>query len=175
VVPFKRCIRKLEFIAVIFFVFLFSGLKAQKQEEFVFVEDTMTLSGTKRVLEGAYVEVVLRDLHVLRLYKTADHHIYLRMLVTSNFYFDKVGPLEILSGNLTYTAKQVRQFMVSKNMGLFITEVFSNYLSTLRNEGISDLVFNQAKTKFSRSDTQKIKRMATYFQNVYLSETKKKN
>jgi hypothetical protein len=36
-------------------------------------------------------------------------------------------------------------------------------------------VFNQAKTKFSRGDTQKIKRMATYFQNVYLSETKKKN
>jgi hypothetical protein len=156
-------------------MFLFSGLSAQKEPEFSFVQDTMTLTGTNRVLEGEYLEVALSDLHVVRLFKTRDHKIYLRFMVTSNFYFDKVGTLEILSGSKTYSAKEIRQFMVTKNSGLFVTEIFSNYLTTIRNEGITELVFNQATTRFSRNDTRKIKKMAEYFQNVYLSETKKRS
>lgn len=135
----------------------------------------MTLSGTTKVLEGDYLEVVLRDLHVVRLFKTADHHVYLRFIVTSNFYFDKVGTLEILSGSKTYSAKELRQFMVSKSRGLFVTEIFTNYLTTLRSEGITAILFNQARTNFSRVDARKIRRMADYFQNVYLTETKKRN
>jgi hypothetical protein len=155
-------------------MFLFCSLNAQKENEFVFVEDTMTLSGTNRVLEGEYLEVVLRDLHVVRLFKTADKKVYLRFIVTRNFYFDKVGTLEILSGSKTYSAKEVRQHKVTKTSGLFVSEIFVNYLSTLRAEGITALVFNQAKTNFSRGDTRKIRRMAEYFQNAYVGDTKKK-
>jgi len=167
---------KLQSLSAWLIFFFFSvHVHAQKETEFQFVKDTMTLNGSDRVLSGEYLEVTLKDQHVVRLFKADDNHVYLRFIVTRNFYFGKSGPLEILSGSKTYTAKNVTQHKVNKTRGLFVTEIFTNYLSTIRDEGMTGLYFNQAETDFSRGDSKKIKRMAKVFQQAYLSATTKKN
>lgn len=133
----------------------------------------MTITGTDKVLEGEYMEVVLRDQHVVRLYKADDRKVYVRFIVAKNFYFDKVATLEILSGSKTYPIKNAHQWKVNKTRGLFVSEIFTNYLSTLQAEGMTALLFNQTLTKFSRLDTKKIKRMSSAFREAYLAEEKK--
>ena len=148
-------------------------IQAQKNFDFHFVRDTMTLTGTEKVLEGEYMEVQLRDQHIVRLFKADDRKVYVRFIIAKNFYFDKVATLEILSGSKTYPIKNMRQWKVNKTRGLFVSEIFTNYLSTLQAEGMTALLFNQAVTKFSRLDTKKIKRMSTAFKEAYLAEEKK--
>lgn len=164
------------YLFVLLFVVIVTkqNLLAQKSDkEFQFIQDTMTLTGTDKVLEGEYLEVVLRDQHVVRLFKATDRKVYVRFIVAKNFYFDKVGTLEILSGSKTYPIKNCRQWKVNKTRGLFISEIFTNYLSTLQNEGMTALLFNQAVTKFSRQDAKKIKKMSATFKTAYLAEEKK--
>jgi hypothetical protein len=85
------------------------------------------------------------------------------MIVTKNFYFGKTGVLEILSGSKSYYAKETTQFKVSKTSGLYIVEVFPNYLSTLSDHGITGLIFSEAETDFTRQDAQQIKAIASAF------------
>lgn len=150
-------------------------VQGQKDKVLSFVRDTMTLTGTEKVISGEYLETTLRDQHVVRMFLADDQKVYVRFIVARNFYFGKNGSLEILSGSKTYTIKNLTQYKVSKTRGLFVSEIFTNYLTTLRNEGMSSIIFNQAETKFSRLDTKKIKRMAAQFQDAYLATNNKKN
>jgi hypothetical protein len=159
-----------------FFVFyFFIGLvSAFSQTELVleFKEDTMTLNGKGQVLEGKYIETTLKNFSVARLFKTDDNRYYLRFIITTNFYFDKVDVLEIKSGSKSYYAKDTKQYKVDKNAGLYIIEVFPNYIGTIKNYGITGLYFAQAETKFTKQDANQIKKMAAFF---YEAITTKKN
>ncbi|MCC6371488.1 MAG: hypothetical protein IT236_10830 [Bacteroidia bacterium] len=145
------------FILVPFFII------AQEAKEIKFVPDTMTLTGEQKVLQGEYVETTLKNLSVVRLFKTKDNHYYIRFMVTTNFYFDKVDMLEIRSGNKSYYAENTKQFKVSKTIGLFIAEIPKNYIAQLKDEGITSIVFGKAETDFTRQDASQVKKIARYF------------
>jgi hypothetical protein len=125
-----------------------------------FISDTMTYTGEKKVLQGEYAEVTLKNQTVVRLFKSNDGKIYLRLTVTENFYFDKVAMLEIRSGTKSLYAKNTRQHKISKTRGLFIIEVFSNYLDTLKDYGITGIAFGQAETDFTKQDARQVKMLA---------------
>lgn len=137
--------------------------KAQDSKEIKFVADTMTFTGTQKVLQGEYVETTLKNLSVVRMFKTGDNHYYLRFLVTTNFYFDKVDMLEIRSGNKSYYAENTRQFKVNKTTGLFIVEIYKNYIAQLKDEGITAIAFGKAETDFTRGDASQVRRIAKHF------------
>lgn len=153
---------KLRYSFILVFLFFFKG-QAQFICENAFVQDTMTLPESGKVLEGSYVETPLKDLSVVRLYRTTDDKFYLRMIVKKNFYFNKVGVLEIRSGSKSIYYKNNKQYKVNKTTGMFITEVQKNYLSTLKDEGITSLYFAEAETDFTRQDAGQIKKMAKCF------------
>jgi hypothetical protein len=135
----------------------------QDKEGFVFVHDTMSIPETGKILEGDYVETTLKNLSVVRLFKTADHKYYLRFIITKNFYFDKVDVLEVKSGNKSYYSKNTKQHKINKTQGLYVIEVFRNYLGTLRDDGITGLVFAKAETDFTRQDGNQTRKMAAMF------------
>lgn len=138
------------------------GVSAQ-EGVLAFTPDTMTLTGSNKVLNGEYVETTLKNFSVVRLFKTSDKKYYIRFLVTANFYFDKVDVLEIRSGKISYYAENTKQFKVTKTMGLFIAEIPRNYVAQLKDEGITSLYFNKAETDFTRQDAKHIKQMARFF------------
>ena len=71
--------------------------------------------------------------------------------------------LEIRSGNKSYYAKESKQYKINKTTGLFIIEVFKNYISTLKDEGITSIYFAKAETDFTRQDASEIKKMSKCF------------
>jgi hypothetical protein len=152
----------LRFSFFLFFLIFFNS-KAQFICENAFVQDTMSIPETDIVLEGSYVETPLKDLSVIRLFKTLDEKYYLRMIVKKNFYFNKVGVLEIRSGSKSIYYKNNKQYKLNKTTGMFFTEVQKNYLSTIKDDGITSLYFAEAETEFTRGDASQIKKMAKCF------------
>lgn len=149
--------------SLFYFIFIFFSGKSQFVCENSFVQDTMSLPESGIVLEGEFVETVLKDFSVIRLFKTTADKYYLRAIVKKNFYFNKVGILEIRSGSKSIYYKNNKQYKIDKTSGLFITEVQKNYLSTLKDEGITSLYFAEAETEFTRQDASQIKKMAKCF------------
>lgn len=128
-----------------------------------FVKDTMVIPESGKVLNGEYLETTLKNGSVVRLFKTDDNKYYLRMIITKNFYFGKTAELEIRSGSKSYWAKNTTQHKVTKTSGLFLLEVYKNYIGTLKDYGITSIVFSEAETDFTKSDANQIKAIAKCF------------
>lgn len=149
--------------AIICFVLTCYNVTGQTKFVPSFVQDTMTIQGTNKVVEGEYVETVLHDLSVVRFFKTNDGRYFVRFIVTRNFYFDKVAMLEIKSGSKSSHEKDTKQFKVSKTSGMFLVEVYRNYFATYKDSGITGIVFGDAETDFTKQDVSQIKKMADFF------------
>ena len=132
--------------------------KAQNNCELI--KDTLTLPAEHKVVEGEYVQTTLKNLSVVTLFKTNDNKYYLKILITEDFYFDKVGVLEIKSGSKSIYPKDIRQYKVNKTKGMYVIEIFKNYIFTLKEDGITSIVFNKAETDFTRQDAEQIKKIS---------------
>jgi hypothetical protein len=152
----------------IFLLLNLIGLKnlAQDNCEANFRSDTMSLFNNGKILEGSYIETTLKNGSVIRLFRTNDNKNYLRILVSENFYFDRIDMLEIRSGHKSYYAADSKQYKVNKNKGLFIIEVPKNYVAQLKDHGISALDFAHATTHFTKSDSKQIRTICSCFYNI---------
>ncbi len=148
---------------LLLFTFLTLVANCQEKVELSFVRDTMSFFPEKKILEGEYLETTLKKFSVVRVFKTADERFYIRLLVTENFYFNKVDVLEVRSGNKSYYVKNSKQYKVDKTKGLFVFEVYKNYLAQLKDEGITSIYFAETETDFTRQDAHEIKKMFKYF------------
>ncbi len=149
---------------IIFYFLLFSlYASSQADKNAAFVRDTMSMPETGKTLEGEYVETTLKNLSVLRFFKTDDNKYFLRFIVTKNFYFNKTGVLEIRSGSKSYYAKNAKQYKIDKSAGLFLIEVQRNYIGTIKDHSITSLVFGEAETTFTKQDAAQIKTLALFF------------
>ena len=150
---------KIKFI-LFYFIFLVSLYKGQINCDAAFVKDTMSVPESGKILEGEYIEVTLKDLSEVRIFRTTDDKYYIRFIVKQNFYFNKVDILEIRSGSKSYYVKNTKQYKINKTTGLFVVEVFKNYISTLKEEGMTSLYFAKAETDFTRQDAKHIKEIS---------------
>lgn len=138
---------------------LLSVINTTAQECAPFQTDTMSIPGSGSV-SGEYLETKLRNESMVRILKTANNKLYLRIIVTRNFYFNKIDMLEIKSGNRSYYVKNTKQHKIDKTHGLFVTEIFRNYLGTLKEYGITGIVFGGAETDFTKQDASQVKEIA---------------
>ena len=153
------------FLIIFSFIFTLEN-KSQINCETAFVKDTMSLPDLSKTLEGEYIETTLKDFSTVRIFKTQGDKFYLRFVVKKNFYFNKVDVLEIRSGSKSIYPKDVKQYKINKTTGLFIVEVPKNYITTLRNDGITSLYFAKAETDFTRQDTRLIKEISKCLYDV---------
>jgi hypothetical protein len=148
---------------LVFFVTLFYLFSASAQEkcETTFVPDTLTPPGSSVTLTGQSVEATMKNLSRVKLFKGDSGQIFLQFKITENFYFNKIDILEIQSGTKSYYAKDTKQYKLSRSQGQFTIEIFRNYVWTLKELGITALVFGSSKTEFSKQDTKEVKKIAT--------------
>jgi hypothetical protein len=146
--------------SIVYCLFSLTTVLCSAQEACAFTPDTMGIPGAQKTLDGSYIETTLKNRSQVRFFKATDGKLYLRLIVTENFYFDKVDVLEIQSETKSYYAKQTRQHKVDKSHGLFLIEIFPNYVTTLKEHGITGISFAQAQTRFTRTDARQVKAIA---------------
>lgn len=128
----------------------------------------MTYFPENKLIEGEYLETTLKKLSVVRIYKTEQGKFYVRLIVTENFYFNKIDVLEIRSGNKSYYVKNSKQYKIDKTHGMYVFEVFKNYLAQLRDDGITSIYFAETETDFTRQDGIQIRKMfKCFFDSVF--------
>lgn len=145
------------------FCFLLSFFISQAQNKCNFIPDTLLIPGSNKVVNGEYIEAQLKNGSTVRFYKVTGGKLYLRMTITENLYFDKIDKLEIQSGSKSFYAKDTKQFEVGKATGCYVVEIFQNYVGTLKEDGITGIVFGKAETSFTRSDASQIRQVAKCF------------
>lgn len=126
-------------------------------------EDTLFLPKESKAIAAEYMQANLKNGGNLRLYKTRTNKLYLRLVVTENLYFDKVDLLELQSGSKSFYAKDTKQVGVDKSSGAFVVEIYKNYVYTLREDGLSRLVFGKTETSFGRGDGSQVRQLAKCF------------
>ncbi|MES2681175.1 MAG: hypothetical protein V4635_14875 [Bacteroidota bacterium] len=149
----------------VFFYFILSAFifKSQNKCEMSSMTDTIINSKKEKVTRGEFIQATLKNKSVVQLYKLSDNKYYLKLIVTENLYFDKIDNLEILSGSKSYNEKNTRQYELNKSAGYYVIEIYKNYVATLRDEGITGIIFGKAETNFTKQDANQVKQIAKCF------------
>lgn len=136
-----------------------------------FKSDTIFIPKDKKTLQSEILETTLRNGSVVQLIKAPNGKLYMKLIVTENLYFDKIDQLEVKSGSKSFYVKDAKHYQYDKHKGYYIFEIYKNYVVTLKDDGLTGLLFGKAETEFTRSDSNLIKKSATCF---YASLTEKK-
>jgi len=143
--------------------FLTLFLLGQAQSNCSFSNDTVYIPAEKKTLEGEYVQTILKNKSAVQFFKVQNGKFYLKMIVTENLYFNKTDMLEVRSGNKSFYAKDTKHFEYGNHTGYYIIEIYKNYIATLKDEGITSIVFSNAETKFTKQDRNQIMQIAKCF------------
>lgn len=114
----------------------------------------------------------LKNENQIKLFKVGNRY-YLCIETRTNLYFDKVDNLEVKSGSKSMFQKSIKQHQKNKHTAFYVMEVYKNYIATLKDEGITSYVFNNAETFFGKQDIKEVKKIANcFYQTINVSHTK---
>lgn len=88
---------------------------------------------------------------------------YLKIYTFKILYFDLISHLEIISENMSIIFKDVKQIKVDNQRGVFILNVQKNYITTLKNYGITEIIFNKTKENVPKKTSKMIRHISSCF------------
>lgn len=88
---------------------------------------------------------------------------YLKIYTFKILYFDLISPLEIISENMSIVFKDVKMFKADSQRGVFILNVQKNYVTTLKNHGITEIIFNKIKESIPKKTSKLIRQVSSCF------------
>lgn len=149
--------------ANIFILILLNTLvRAQNPCLNLFLTDSLTKPGEK---EGVLVNALTAPLKTGGTVQIINHNdrFFLKLKITEKLGFVASGPLELKSGTKSFYVKTAQLNNINKPNANFVIEVFINYVATLRDHGLTGLVFNTHEIKFAKEDTKNIREIAGCF------------
>lgn len=152
-------------LCTLLFLTFFWG--AFSQGDCHFIQDTVSIPKENKIVNAEYLQTVLKNKSVVQLFKTETNKYYLKLIVTENLYFNKVDILEIKSGGKSFYAKDTKHYQYDKHTGYYIIEIYKNYAGTLKDDGITSIVFGKAETDFGKHDCNQIKQISKcFYENI---------
>jgi hypothetical protein len=110
----------------------------------------------KTPYEEGQIQVALMSLH---------GKYYLKIYTYKILYFDLISSLEIISENMSIVFKDVKMFKAEHQRGVFILNVQKNYVTTLKNHGITEIIFNNLKESVPKKTSKLIRQVSSCFLN----------
>jgi hypothetical protein len=138
-----------------------------------YLQDTLYIPKQGKIVNTEYLQTTLKNNTIVKLYKTENSKYFLKLIVTENLYFDKVDVLEIKSGSKSYYEKDAKHFQYDKHTGFYVLEIYKNYIGTLKEDGITSIVFGKSETNFTKQDCNQIKQISKCFYENIVAKNKK--
>jgi len=92
----------------------------------------------------------------------------LKLYMNEKLGLNETGPLEIKSGSRSFFIKNVTMYDIKEQNPYFLIDVFINYIGTLKDDGITSVVFNtKFESKLTKEDMTLIKKMAKCFYELH--------
>jgi hypothetical protein len=147
------------------FLFCSSIAFAQMPCDKGFRTDTSIISRfTYAKEEVELMEVTIKNNYQLQFIRSKDKKTYLRIIVRDNLGFGQIGEFMLICGKKQIYDKDVKLVPIDKSSGWFILELNSNYIQTLRDLGLTKIIFRDTvEFLVPKTDSEKIKQTAACF------------
>jgi hypothetical protein len=145
---------------VLFLLFVQQGFA---QNDCTFKHDLIFIAQENKEMQADYLEVDLKNKARLQLFKTNSNRYFLKLIVTQNLFLEKKCMLELKSGSKSFFQKDAICYQYERFSGYYLVEILKNYVLTLKNEGLTGVVFCNLETKFGKQDSNKIKMISKCF------------
>lgn len=150
----------------ILFLLLFSGSVAFAQMpcDKAFRNDTTIINRFTYAKEAVdLMEVTIKNNYQLQ-FISKDKKTYLRIIVRDNLGFGQIGEFMLICGKKQIYDKDVKLVPIDKSSGWFIIELNPNYIQTLRDLGLTKIIFRDTvEFLVPKADSEKIKQTAACF------------
>ena len=144
---------------------LFFAFKAESQIKCIktLVADSCALQNpTKKELVDV-IDVKIKNNYQVQFIKH-QQQLYLKLIVKNDLGYGKTGSLVLFSGKKQYYTKSITLQIINKQSAYFLLEINSNYLSTLKDNGLTSLVFcENVEFGIPKTDSELVKQGANCF------------
>jgi hypothetical protein len=114
--------------------------------------------------EVELMEVTIKNNYQLQFIRSKDKKTYLRIIVRDNLGFGQIGEFMLICGKKQIYDKDVKLVPIDKSSGWFILELNPNYIQTLRDLGLTKIIFRDTvEFLIPKADSEKIKQTAACF------------
>lgn len=92
----------------------------------------------------------------------------LKLTLKEKLGFVDTGSLEIKSGSKSFYVKSTTMYNIKEDNAYFLVDVLINYIGTLKEDGITSVVFNgKFESKLAKEDVSQIRKMAKCFYELH--------
>ncbi|MBS1634428.1 MAG: hypothetical protein JST26_00805 [Bacteroidetes bacterium] len=153
-------------ILAVLLLFISCGLSAQENCEFT--QGTCDLPGEKQAgLQVSMLDNTIKNNYHIQLIDYNHTKQFLKIIVTDNLGFGKTASLLLKSGSKQIFFKSVTLKPIDKTSAYFIVDLYSNYVVTLKEYGLTNIIFNDnMEFVIPRQDSETIKQSAKCFYSL---------
>lgn len=145
-------------------VWVFAGLHAQRP--CAFISDSCVLPPANAKVPVDMLDARIKSNYHIQLIRQGPKQ-FIRIIVTDNLGFGKTGPVLLKSGGKQMYYKSATLSVIDSARACFMLELYPNYVITLKDEGLTSLVFNNTvEYSIPRQDTETIKELAKCFYSL---------
>ena len=112
------------------------------------------------------LEVIIKNDYQIQFIKHYPSN-YLKIIVKDNLGYGQTSSLLLLSNKKQYYTRLIKLEVINKSSAYFLLELNSNYLITLKENGLTTIIFNE-KVEFviPKTDSELIKKQAACFFDI---------
>lgn len=155
-----------QFIKILLFVFLSSALLSQNCNDLL-VPDSIYKPNEQKKVPGKVMTTNLKNGGKVQLVSLGSKYV-LKITPNEKLGFVESGPLEIKSGSKSFFVKNATLYDIKEQNAYFLIDVMINYIGTLKDDGITSVVFNtKFESKMQKEDTGNIKKMSRCFYELH--------
>lgn len=153
-------------IYILIFVFITSFLNAQGCKE-QFVSDSLYKPAEKTKVAVSLININLKNGGNIQLINNNGKYV-LKLALNEKFGFLETGSLEIKSGGKSFFIKNTTLYDIKEPTSYFLVDILINYVATLKDDGITSVVFNgKFEAKIAKEDVTQIKKAAKCFYELH--------
>lgn len=143
---------------------------SQKTCNMVLTEDSCSLQtlGKKELVN--LIDVKIKNNNQVQFIKHLNQ-MYLKLIIKNDLGFGKTGSLILLSGKRQYYIKEITLQKVDNNLAYFLIELQTNYLTTLKDNGLTSFVFcEKEEMVIPKTDSEQVKKAANCFMEAVIKK-----
>lgn len=153
-------------VFIVFFILISAVHYSQTCKEQL-VHDSIFKPTDHKKVAASYIYCKLKNGGNIKLINHNGRY-YLMMVLNEKMGLEEVGNLEIKSGGRSFFTKNVTLYNIKENDSYFFIEIMINYVGTLKEDGISSVVFcGKFEAKLSKEDSNNVRKGAKCFYELH--------
>lgn len=145
---------------ILFLVFCGMMTTAQCKEQIV--SDSVLKPGATSKVVADVLYVGLRNGGAVQFISDNGKY-FLKVTPNAKLGFVDTGSLELRSGTKSFFVRSTKLYNIKDPGAYFIIEIFMNYVATLRDNGLTGLVFNKFELELNKDDRKSVEQAADCF------------